>query len=74
MYVITAFERRATLTLSELSRLEAALADDVERYREAIRGYPATKMQQYGQPHLSKLQGRLEEVRRLIVERGQAEE
>ena len=67
MHILTAYERRASLSPSELSRLEAALADDVERYRVATRSYTPEKLSRYGQPHLAKLEARLADVRQLIA-------
>ena len=70
MHTTTAYERREALTESELVRLRAALADEVERYQVAIRGYDEEKLHEFGQPHLSKLQKRVDVVSELLRQRG----
>jgi hypothetical protein len=69
VHIQTAFTRRETLSDHELDRLKVALVGEVERYREAIRGYSPEKMAKYGEPFLMKLQGRVDEVERLISSR-----
>ena len=70
MHITTAYERRETLSESELVRLRAALADEVERYEVAIRGYNEDKMREFGQPYLLKLQKRVDVVSELLRQRG----
>lgn len=69
MFIENAYERRATLSDAELERLLAALKDEVERYRYAIRNYPPDRMERYGRPFLVKLEDRVDMVRRLIQDR-----
>ena len=70
MHVLTAYERRETLSTNELERLKAALVDEVERYRDAIRGYSPEKMAKHGRPFLTKLESRVIEIERLLSSRG----
>lgn len=67
MHNETAYERRATLSLNQLERLRAQLVDEVEKYREAIRGYSPDKMARHGAPHLAGLEARVAEVESLIA-------
>lgn len=46
-----------------------ALADEVERYRIAIRGYTPEKMAQFGTPYLAKLEARVADVDKEIADR-----
>jgi hypothetical protein len=71
MHTSTAYARRDTLSVDELLRLKQALLDEVLRYREAIRGYSPEKMEQFGKPHLTTLEGRVSEVDRLLASHGQ---
>ena len=45
-----------------------ALADEVERYRIAIRGYTPEKMAQFGTPYLAKLEARVADVDKEIAD------
>src|SRR4051794_21956918 len=69
MHTMTAYERRDTLSDNDLARLRSALIDEVDRYRKAIRGYEAEKMQLFGEPYLRKLQTRVDVVSDLQRER-----
>jgi hypothetical protein len=69
MLAETAYQRRETLSDSELERLRAALAVEVARYLDAIQNYPPDRMEQYGKPHLARLEGRVAEVDRLLTNR-----
>lgn len=62
-------DRRASLSVSELERLLAALRDEVERYRYTIRNYPPDRMQRHGTPFLAALERRVDEVQRLLDRR-----
>lgn len=70
MHVMTAYERREALSDDDLVRLQAALADEVERYRVAIQGYSPDKMREHGVPFLAKLEERVAEVNRILTSRG----
>jgi hypothetical protein len=72
MHTETAFHRRATLTRTQLERLRTQLVDEVERYRLAIRGYSPEKMERFGSPYLTELEGRVAEVDRLLTAGGKA--
>ena len=69
MHSSTAYERRETLSTNELARLESALMVEVERYKDAIRGYDAEKMQRFGKPFLRTLQERVDVVTDLLRQR-----
>ena len=69
MFVLNAYDRRDSLSDSDLERLLAALKDEVARYRYAIRNYPPDRIERHGKPFLATLQERVEEVQRLINER-----
>ena len=69
MHSTTAYERRTTLSLNELERLRVTLANEVERYRIAIRGYTPEKMAQFGAPYLAKLEARAADVDKEIADR-----
>jgi hypothetical protein len=69
MHIITAYERRETLSSDDLIRLKSALADEVDRYRVAMRGYSPEKMREHGAPFLANLEGRLEQVSRILAAR-----
>ena len=69
MHSITAYERRATLSVDQLHRLKAQLVEEVERYRVAIRGYSPDKMTQHGTPYLAKLEARVAEIDAQIATR-----
>ena len=66
MFIEKAYERRTTLSDAELLRLLAALKDEVERYRYAIRNCPPDRMERYGKPFLAKLEVRVEVVQHLV--------
>lgn len=69
MHSTTAYERRASLSLNELDRLRVTLAEEVERYRTAVRGYSPEKMAQFGAPYLTKLEARVADVEKEIANR-----
>jgi len=69
MYIETAYARREALSYADLERLHAALVDETERYRFAIRNYPADRMEKYGTPFLAKLEARVSEVEQLLKQR-----
>ena len=69
MDVLNAYDQRDSLSDSELERLLAALTDQVERYRYAIRNYQPERMERHGIPFLARLQERVDEVQRLSKER-----
>ena len=69
MFVENAYARRDSLSDGELERLLAALKDEVERYRYAIRNYPPDRLEQYGNPFLANLEARVAEVQRVVSER-----
>lgn len=71
MRIKTAYVRRGSLTDAELQRLLAAVKDEVERYRFAIRNYPPDRMERYGKPFLAMLEKRVNDVQRLINERAE---
>ena len=68
MHSSTAFHRRETLNVTELERLRAQLVIEVERYRDAIRGYSAEKMALHGTPFLAGLEAKVAEVERLLAQ------
>ena len=57
------------LSATALERLKVGLQEEVTRYREAIRGYSAEKIAQYGEPYLAELEHRVSEVERVQVSR-----
>jgi septum formation topological specificity factor MinE len=67
MHTSTAYDRRETLTESQLERLRAELMAEVDRYRDAIRGYSQEKMARYGSPYLAGLEAQVAEVERLLA-------
>lgn len=69
MFIENAYARRDSLSDAELERLLAALKDEAERYRYAIRNYPPDRMKLHGKPFLARLEERVEEVQRLVNER-----
>jgi hypothetical protein len=69
MFIENAYASRESLSDAELERLLAALKDETERYRYAIRNYPPERMERYGRPFLANLEERVEEVQRLLKER-----
>jgi hypothetical protein len=69
MHITTAYERREALSDNDLARLQSALMDEVERYKDAIRGYDAEKMRLRGAPFLHKLQERVDLVTALLTQR-----
>jgi hypothetical protein len=69
MFILNAYERRTSLSEPELERLLAALKDEAERYRYAIRNYPPDRMERHGKPFLATLEERVDLVQRLIAER-----
>lgn len=62
MHTTTAYERRDRLSDNDLARLKSALVGELHRYQEAIRGYNAEKMLQFGEPYLRKLEARVDVV------------
>lgn len=66
MHKVTAFARREQLNADQLDQLLFALRDDIDRYRLAIRGYSADKMERYGAPYLAMLEKQVEEVEQLL--------
>ena len=70
MFIEKAYARRETLSDAELERLLAALTDEVERYRSAIRNYPPDRLERHGRPFLARLEQRVDEVRQLLEDRG----
>ena len=69
MHAETAYQRRETLSDTELERLRVALANEVARFRDVIRNYPPDRMERYGQPYLARLEERVVEVDRLLASR-----
>jgi len=69
MFVRNAYDRRETLSDAELDRLLAALRDEVDRYRYAIRNYPPDRMERYGEPFLARLEERVSQVAGLIEDK-----
>lgn len=69
MFIQNAYARRDNLSDAELERLLAALKDEADRYRFAVRNYPPERMERHGKRFLAKLQERADEVQRLIGER-----
>ncbi len=69
MHVSMSYARRETLSDNDLERLKTALENEVSRYREAIRGYSAEKMQRYGTPFLTRLEARVRDVEQLQLQR-----
>lgn len=69
MFIQNAYTQRDGLSDAELERLLAALKDEVDRYRYAIRNYPAERLERHGKPFLATLQERVDEVQRLIGKR-----
>ena len=47
----------------------AALKDEADRYRYAIRNYPPDRMEKHGRPFLAQIEAKVIEVERLIAER-----
>lgn len=69
MFIENAYARRDSLSDAELERLLAALKDEAERYRYAIRNYPPDRMEQFGKPFLARLEERMAEVQILLRKR-----
>ncbi len=69
MFWLKAYQRRESLSDSELERLLAALTDQVKQYRYAIRNYPPDRMERYGQPFLDDLEERVRVVTHLVKDR-----
>lgn len=69
MHSETAYQRRDTLSDTELERLREALQINVTRYQDAIQNYSPDKMEQHGKPYLAELQARVAEVDRLLANR-----
>ena len=69
MNVGRAYQQRAQLSDAELERLEQGLKDEAERYRFVIQNSPPERLA-IETPVLAKMEARLEEVRRLRVEKG----
>ena len=69
MFIENAYARRDSLSDAELERLLAALKDELERYRYAIRNYPPDRMERHGTPFLGGLEERVDEVERLLNDR-----
>lgn len=69
MFIGNAYARRDSLSEAELGRLLAALQDEADRYRYAIRNYPPDRMERHGKPYLARLEERVEVVQRLLGER-----
>lgn len=69
MFIERAYEERESLSDRDLERLRSALVDQVDRYKFAIRNYPADRMEGYGAPFLSRLEEKLRVVDEVIVRR-----
>lgn len=69
MFIERAYAERARLSDRDLERLLAALRDEEQRYRLAIRNYPPDRMEQHGKPFLARLEERISAVQRLVEER-----
>lgn len=72
MFIGNAYAKRNDLSEGDLERLLAALKDEAERYRYAIRNYPPDRMELHGKPYLAMLENRVSEVQRLIEERSRS--
>ena len=70
MHVERAYAERESLSDSDLERLRASLVDQVQRYKEAIRGYSPDKMEKHGQPFLTGLYQKVADVDATIAARG----
>ncbi|MDT9600013.1 hypothetical protein [Sphingosinicella rhizophila] len=69
MFIKKAYASRDSLSDAELERLLAALKDEAERYRYAIRNYPPDRLERHGKPFLAGLEERVDEVQHLLSER-----
>lgn len=69
MHILTAYERRETLAVSDIERLLEGLIREVEDYRLVIRNYPPDRMRDYGTPYLEKLETRVSVVKALLDDR-----
>ncbi len=65
MNTYNAYERRETLTQTQLENLEAALLDEIRRYQRTLDNYPLDRLEKYGKPYMAVLLGRLEDVQLL---------
>lgn len=72
MFIDNAYERRESLSDTNLERLLSALKDEADRYRYTIRNYPPDRMDSHGKPFLAKLERRVGVVQRLLSERAES--
>jgi hypothetical protein len=69
MFVERSYAERESLSDRDLDRLRASLVDQVQRYEDAIRGYPPEKMEKYGKPFLAGLLQKVADVDATIAAR-----
>jgi hypothetical protein len=69
MFIERAYAERESLSDRDLERLRASLADQIQHYEEAIRGYSADKMEKHGRPFLTRLRQKVADVEATIASR-----
>jgi len=69
VFIERAYVERESLSDRDLERLRAGLVDQVQRYEDAIRNYPADRMEKHGQPFLAGLLAKVAHVEALIASR-----
>ncbi|WP_419807389.1 hypothetical protein [Sphingomonas sp.] len=69
MFIERAYVERERLSDRDLERLRADLVDQAQRYQDAIRNYPADRMETYGRPYLERLRDKVAKVDAVIASR-----
>lgn len=69
MDLLKAFDKRESLTDSELERLIQRLRTEVTHHERAIANYPEDRMEKYGTPYLLRLQDRVAEAEKTLARR-----
>ncbi|WP_140870488.1 hypothetical protein [Sphingomonas oligophenolica] len=70
MFIERSYAERESLSDRDLERIRASLVDQVQRFKDAIRGYAPDKMEKYGQPFLAGLLQKVADVDATIASRG----
>jgi hypothetical protein len=69
VFIERAYAERESLSDCDLERLRAGLADQVQRYEDAIRNYPPDRIEKHGRPFLNGLLEKVARVDALIFSR-----
>jgi hypothetical protein len=69
VFIQRAYVERESLSDRDLERLRAGLADQVQRYEDAVRSYPPDRMEKHGRPFLNEPRERVAHVDALITSR-----